>query len=94
MNLLLSLKGRKEIFLAHELLTQQLKSIFKWTELGDANTKFFHSFASARRNFNAIWALKDEEDVMVQETDQLKELGVKHFYDIFKDDVKTNIDIV
>ena len=28
---------------------------------------------------------------MVKETDHLKVLGVKHFFDIFKDDGKTNI---
>ena len=91
MNNLVVLKGRKEKFLAHELLSWQLKSRTKWVELGDANTKFFHGMASTHRNFNAICALKNEEDVWVDEVDQLKELGVKHFSKIFKDDGKTNI---
>ena len=41
------LKGNKEKLLVHEVLTWKLKSIIIWIELGDANTKFFHSFASA-----------------------------------------------
>ena len=59
--------------------------------MGDANTKLFHSIVSAHINFNAIWALKNEEDVWVDKAEQLKELGVKHFSKIFKDDGKTNI---
>ena len=90
-NLLFSLKGRKDKFLAHELLTSDLNRRIKWTNLGDANTKFFHRYASTCINFNAIWALKNEGDVLVEGTDKLKEMGVKHFSDIFIDDGKTNI---
>ena len=79
MNTLHVLRDKKDKRLAHELLTWQLKSKTKWAELGDANTKYFHTIASARRNFNSIWALKNEEDAWVENDDQLKELGVKHF---------------
>ena len=57
-DLMLSVKLRKEKYLAHELLTWKLKSRIKWSELGDSNTKFFHGHASTCRNFNAIWELK------------------------------------
>ena len=33
----------------------------------------------------------DEEDTCVEDEDQLKEMGIKHFSVIFKDDNKTNI---
>ena len=48
--------------MAHELLTWQLKSRTSWAAQGDTITKYFHSIASGRRNQNAIWALKDDED--------------------------------
>ena len=86
-----ALRGRKAKLMAHEITTWMLKSRSKLAEMGDANTKYFHSIASARRNHNSIWALKYEENVWVEEEDELKDLGIKHFSDMFKDDLKTNI---
>ena len=63
--ILTSLKGRNKKYLSHEVLTWKLKSTINWIEKGDANTKFFHSFASTRRNFNDIWALQNENSMMV-----------------------------
>ena len=54
--------------------------------MGDANTKNFHSFTSTRRNFNAIWALHNDDGLLLNEECQIKSLGVKHFLDMFKDD--------
>ena len=88
---MLSLKMCKEKYLAHELLIWKLKSIIKWLELGDAHTKLFHSHALACNNFNSIWALKNEEGRLGEETIHLKELGVKHFTESFKDDGKSII---
>ena len=68
-----------------------LKSRSKWDEMGDVNTECFHSIASARRNHNSIWDLKDEDNVWVEDETKLKDLGVRHFLEIFKDDLKTNI---
>ena len=91
--LLKSLKARKKSILAHELLTQQLKSRVQWDVLGDTNTMFFHSIASAHRNSNTIWALQNDSSVWVDSDDQLKELGVKHFTSIFKDDNQMLIEL-
>ena len=52
-----ALRDRKFKMLSHETLTWKLKSRTKWAELGDANTKYFHSIASTHRNHNSIWAL-------------------------------------
>ena len=54
LNIMLSLKNCKEKYSAHECLTWKLKSRIKWNELGDANTIFFYSYASSRRNFKSI----------------------------------------
>ena len=61
-----ALRGRKAKLIVHEIMTWQLKSRTKWDEMGDANTKYFHSIALARRIFKSVWALKDEEDVWVE----------------------------
>ena len=86
-----SLWDRKKSILAHELLTWQLKSRVQWDTMGDASTKFFHSIASARRNHNSIWALQNADLSWIESDEQLKDLRVKHFFGIFKDDNQTNI---
>ena len=68
-----------------------LQSRMTWANLGDANTKFFHSMASARRNQNAIWGLQDELRNLIEDDKGLKALGVRYFSKIFKDDNQTNI---
>jgi hypothetical protein len=38
------------------------KSRAIWIKSGDRNTKFFHNYASYRRNKNFLWEIKDEND--------------------------------
>ena len=83
---LAELRKKMKHLLDHELLSLQLKSRVTWAALGDANTNFFHSVAFARRNQNAIWALKDYKGNLVEDQKGLKDLGVKYFSNIFKDD--------
>ena len=54
-NQLSELKKKKKHLFDCEILSLQLKSRVTWEELGDANTKFFHSVASVHRNQNVIW---------------------------------------
>ena len=54
MEALKSLRGIKAKPLAHKITTWMLKSRIKWAEMGDANTKYFHSIALPRRNHNSI----------------------------------------
>ena len=56
------------------------------------NTKFFHSYAFARRNSKSIWALQDQGGNMIEEEAQLKQMGSRHFVELFKDDGSTNIE--
>ena len=66
------LQERKGKYWAHEITTQRLKSRVQWIKEGDANTRFFHSCASAHRNTNAIWSLKDQNGLSISEDLALK----------------------
>ena len=63
-----------------------------WASQGDSNTKFFHAVASPRKNHNAIWGLEDESGILITNDLGIKELGVRHFRNIFQDDHLTNIE--
>ena len=67
------------------------KSRVLWLKEGDANTKLFHAFASARRNSNAIWSLKDINGNLVSNDESLKNMGKQHFSELFMDDKSSNI---
>ena len=76
----------------HEIQSTRLQSRLVWASQGDANTKFFHEVAFARKNHNAIWGLKVEEGILITDELGIKELGVHHFRNIFRDDLMTNIE--
>ena len=85
------LRGKLKLLLDHELCTSFLQSKMTWENLGDANMKYFHSVASARRNQNAIWGLKEDMGNLIEDDKGLKDLGVRYFSKIFKDDNQINI---
>ena len=72
--------------------TWKLKSRIDSLNEGDANTKFFHSYASARRNSKSIWALRNHDDDLIEDENKLKEMGAQHFSDLFAGDGNTNIE--
>ena len=69
------LRAMKKKLQEHLLLPWQLKSHTKWALYGDSNTKFFHTIASDRRNYNTIWSLVDEEGHCIEDEQALKDLG-------------------
>ena len=86
-----ALQEKKNKYWAHELTTLRLNSRALWLKEGDANTKFFHLFASAKRNSNTIWSLNGQDGISVTEDLDLKALGVKHFSNLFCDDKSSDI---
>ena len=73
------------------MCSARLQSRETWALLGDANTKYFHTVATARKNQNAIWSLQDEAGNWVHDDQSIKSLGVQYFKKIFADDHLTNI---
>ena len=60
--------------------------------IGDANTKFFHSFSFDRRNSKSIWALNSQSRESIEDDTKVHSLGMQHFSELFSDDGKTNIE--
>ena len=83
---LLSLKAGLQKLLDHEIYSAKLQSRVAWASKGDANTKYFHAVASARKNHNAIWILQDERGTKVSDDLSNKALGTSYFRKIFEDD--------
>ena len=88
---LVQLKSRKEKLLTHQVLIWKLKSMVNWINEADANTKYFHTYSSSRRNSKSIWDLQNQGGELVEEDDQLKLLGVQHFSELFKKNVSPSI---
>ncbi|XP_020680995.2 uncharacterized protein LOC110098486 [Dendrobium catenatum] len=51
----------------------------RWHEEGNTNSKFFHNFATARRNGNRIFQVKDEANKLQVEEDQIEKVFTKFF---------------
>ena len=73
---LIALKDELQKLLDHELYSARLQSGVTWATNGDANTKYFYAVASARKNQNAIWNLKDEEGNWISNNQSIKSLRI------------------
>ncbi|XP_020694470.1 uncharacterized protein LOC110108248 [Dendrobium catenatum] len=51
----------------------------RWMNEGDCNTKFYHSFASARRNNNRILKIKNENGIVIEEQSQIEDIFKQFF---------------
>jgi hypothetical protein len=69
----------------------RLKSRTIWLNQGDQNTKFFHNYARFRESQNTNWELSNREGEKVQGFQELAELGVQYFNDIFREPERENI---
>jgi hypothetical protein len=54
------LEEKRKKFLLDEEETWRQKSRAIWLQQGDQNTKFFHHYASHRKNRKLLWEIKDE----------------------------------
>jgi hypothetical protein len=63
----------------------RIKSKVVWLELGDNNTKLFHSFTNHRWIINTIWELDDQGGTKVIGFKDLSQLGVSYFEGIYKE---------
>jgi hypothetical protein len=76
-----------EILLEQDEIHWLQRSSANWLNLGDRNTSFFHSFATARRKKNYIKRLKNGSDIWVEGTEMLKPLVFDYFSQLFTTEV-------
>ncbi|KAK8636122.1 hypothetical protein V6N13_004831 [Hibiscus sabdariffa] len=62
------------------------KSRCQWYLHGDCNTKFFHSYAVARRRANSVRALKDSQGVWISDPVELQNLAKLFYMNLFCSD--------
>jgi hypothetical protein len=81
---------RNKLLLEEEESWRQ-KSRAIWIKSGDKNTKFFHNFASYRRNKKFLWEIRDEDGNVHTGQEAIKKEVVSYFHTFFKDQGQTNI---
>ncbi|PKU74895.1 Putative ribonuclease H protein [Dendrobium catenatum] len=72
----------------------------KWLKEGDSNARFFHAYASGRRNMNFIHKIKEENGMIVDDQDQVEIIlnnyftnnFIKAYWPIIKSDVWKALD--
>ncbi|KAF7843734.1 reverse transcriptase [Senna tora] len=84
------LKGTLE----HEEIMWRQRSRVSWLKEGDRNTKFFHNSASKRRRKNTIKRLTDRAGEWKEELDDMREIAVEYFKEIFTSSKPENYDDV
>lgn len=55
-----------------------------WLHEGDKNTRFFHKYASVRKEHNKITKLKDDQGVWRETDQEIQEVIVNYFENIFQ----------
>ena len=83
--LMKELEKKKEKLLAIEEKELRLKSRALWLEARDKNSKFFHNYATHRRNINTICEIKNQEGRLVKTFEENADAGVSFFQNIFKE---------
>lgn len=79
-NLEKTLTAEYNAVLEQEELIWFQKSRSNWVQLGDRNTRFFHTTTLIRRNRNKILTLKDSAGAWVSDPDLVKQLVLSHFH--------------
>lgn len=82
---------RRLILLQEEMLWLQ-KSRVNWLRHGDSNTKFFHTTALIRKHKNKIEALVNSEGRWVEEKEQLKDLAVDFYTNLFQSEMEQPVE--
>ncbi|XP_012453509.1 uncharacterized protein LOC105775544 [Gossypium raimondii] len=89
----LEIRDELENVLDHEDLLWRQKARCDWLQLGDRNTKFFHSRTMRRRKFNRITTLRVDNGDWCTDQYILQAKAVEFFEGLFREDSSTLRDI-
>jgi hypothetical protein len=70
--------------LRQEEETWRQKSRINWLAAGDRNTKFFHAYATSRKQNNTIWEIRKEDGTVITSNQDLQLEVVEYFQNIYK----------
>lgn len=78
------LKMERNLILQQEEMLWLQKSRIEWLKSSDKNTRFFHTSTVVRRRRNMIQTLKDYDGNWVEGKEQLKDMAVAFYADLFR----------
>jgi hypothetical protein len=81
-----SLESERNDILKIEEEYWRQKSRATWLKCGDRNTKFFHKFASARRNQKHIWEIDDDTGQTFRGQEEIKGEATRFFKKLYAAD--------
>ncbi|VFQ83061.1 unnamed protein product [Cuscuta campestris] len=73
-----------------ERIFWEQKANISWLKEGDSNTKFFHSYVKGRRAKLKISTIRDDMGINHDNEDQIGNLAVEHFTNLFADHAISN----
>lgn len=80
------LKKELEEVLHYEELLWFQRSREEWISSGDRNTKFYHAITRVRKATSRIRGLKNDQGIWESDDDNLKNLVLNHFNNVYKKD--------
>lgn len=88
---LIIMENRRHTLLKEQEETWRLKSRAIWLKNDDKNTKKIQAYARGRKGSNTIWEFKNVDGDKVTSFNNLVELGVNHFQNMYKASVGTSL---
>jgi hypothetical protein len=85
------LESERNKLLMEEEERWRLKSRATWIQCGDKNTKYFHNFASHRRNKKHLWEIKDDQDQVHHGQEAIKMEAKRFFSSFYQESTQNSI---
>jgi hypothetical protein len=85
------LEATHTLILREEEDRWRLKSRALWLTSGDSNTRYFHRFASHRRNKKLIWDIEEDDGSILHKTEDIKHAAHNHYKSVYQEEIDINL---
>jgi hypothetical protein len=85
------LEATHTLILREEEDRWRLKSRALWLTSGDSNTRYFHRFASHRRNKKLIWDIEEDDGSILHKTEDIKHAAHNHYKSVYHQEIDINL---